>query len=169
MIAPKLAEFGMFPEAQKVVDQIKQPDLRLRAIGGVLAWAATSARPSQQGDSIKQALDCLRHLEPNELAHALAALAPRLPQALLGAALTTAVAVGDRTLRKRALSGLAARTVDVLCLAVRTSWSRELHVLAGRARRDLWSDLAAAVPLLAACGATAKSARAAIDLSKWWP
>jgi hypothetical protein len=169
MIAPKLAEFGMFTDAQNILDQIKEPNLRLRTIGGVRAWAAASAPPSQQENLFKQALDCLPHLEPNELAHAFTALAPRLPQSLLGAALTTAGTIGDRTLRKRALSGLAARTIEMLCPAVRTSWSRELHVLAGRARRDLWSDLAAAVPLLAACGATAKSARAAIDLSIWWP
>jgi len=171
MIAPKLAQFGMFKDAQKVIDEIKERDLRLRAIGGVLAWAAAAAPPEQRERTMTEALDSLRHLEPNEVAQAISALAPHLPTSLMGIALTAAAAIADRSLRKRALSGLATRAVEVLSPDVRASWSGGLHGLAARTRRDLWSDLGAAVALLTACGTatTAESARAAMDVCDWWP
>lgn len=51
-------------------------------------------------------------------------------------------------------------------------WAETLPVLAGRTRRDLLSDLVALSRLIAALGseqALTETARAILDVARWWP
>ncbi|RMD64661.1 hypothetical protein D6833_04075, partial [Candidatus Parcubacteria bacterium] len=128
---------------------------------------------------LAQALAAARSIRnEDDRARALAALAPHLPESLLADALHAARSIRDEDDRARALAALAPHLAQLSCATLYSLWAGDndsegtLAFLAQRTRRDLLSDLRALQEVILALGgeaAVAETARAIMDVGRWWP
>jgi len=153
-------------EALEAARAIESASSRFEA----LAVLAPHLGPTERDQALREALEAARAIgDKKEQSEALAALAPRLTPPLLGEALEAARAIWDERYRSQALAALAPQLqLAELTPATRSPlWSKTLHLLATRSRRDLLTDLIALVPLLTAWGGQRGWLRP-LALSKTW-
>lgn len=80
--------------------------------------------------------------------------------------------IGDVWFRVKALAELTAHLTELPLTTVVPLWHGMLHLLAGRTRRNLLSDIRTVEPIIAALGgeeAVAETFRAIQDVGRWWP
>jgi hypothetical protein len=130
-------------------------------------------------DGLFQAeVDKLYSADPvDERSKMLVAMAPRLPERLLPAAMAAACTIADSgylyvSLRADALAALSKRLPVLPKADLYLIWRDSLHLLAGCARDDLLWDLGALAPVVRALGVedTPAGAIGTVDrIARWWP
>ncbi|NPA91581.1 MAG: hypothetical protein GXO55_09070, partial [Chloroflexi bacterium] len=137
------------------------------------AEALAALAPHLPQDLMAQALVAARKIrDQDHRALALAALAPHLPQDLMAQALDAARKIESAQYRAKALAALAPRLAELPLLELYPLWRETLPALARRTRKDLLADIRALHPVIHKLGgeeAIAETARAIIDVGRWWP
>ncbi|MBC7242642.1 MAG: hypothetical protein H5T60_09380, partial [Anaerolineae bacterium] len=142
-----------------------------------LADLAPLLPPDLRTQALQEALAAARQIEDEDArADALADLAPLLPPDLRTQALQETLAaarqIEDEDDRARALADLASGLAGLPRAELYALWRETLRVLAARRRRSLLSDLGALKEVILALGtekALEETARAILDVGRWWP
>ena len=135
------------------------------------ALALSALADKLPGELLPQALEAALAIQDEESrAYALSALADKLPD-VLPQALEAALAIQDEWSRAYALSALASGLSQMPNAKLFPLWQDTLHELSIRTRPNLLQDIKALFPVIFALGgeaATAKVARAIVDMGRWW-
>ena len=125
----------------------------------------------------EESLDEAKKIENNNLKlKALIEIAPNISEPhktnILKEALEITRDLNDENLRGKALSDISLDLAGLPPSVLYPLWQETLHVLAQRTRSDLLSDLCALTPVILALGgpeALEETARAIVDVGRWWP
>ncbi len=167
-LSHRLADLGHPQQALVLVQEINDVASRIQA----LTYPALNLSKLLQSEALHAAIAATRDVSSaNKRAQALVPLISYLPEALVDA-LAAVREIEHTGERAQVLDKLAPYLVQASRGDLYSHWWGMLPRLAHRTRQDMFADVCALAPVIAALGgeeAIAETCRAIQDVGRWWP